>query len=62
MLAGNMGNGALHILKNHGIDVYRGCSGDVDQLVESFLQGEIGDSGEGCHYHEEQGEDHVCNH
>ncbi len=62
MLAGNMGNGALNILINHGIDVYRGCSGDVPQLVENFLQGKIDDSGEGCHHHEKHGEDHVCNH
>lgn len=60
MLAGNMGNGALNILKNKGIDVYRGCSGNVPQLVTSFLQGNIGDSGEGCHHHGEG--EHVCNH
>jgi predicted Fe-Mo cluster-binding NifX family protein len=58
MLSGNMGNGALTILEKHGIEVYRGCSGDVHQLVVSFLQGNIGDSGEGCHHHGE----HVCNH
>jgi predicted Fe-Mo cluster-binding NifX family protein len=52
MLAGNMGNGALNVLNNHGIDVYRGCSGNVHQLTEAFLQGKIGDSGEGCHEHE----------
>lgn len=58
MLAGNMGDGALNVLKNQGIEVYRGCSGDVRQLAENFLQGQIGDSGEACHHHE----DHVCNH
>src|SRR5450830_1406108 len=39
MLAGNMGAGALNVLKSNGIDVYRGCSGDVFQLAEAFLQG-----------------------
>ena len=62
MLAGNMGGGALNVLTNHGIDVYRGCTGDVCQLTESFLLGKIGDSGIGCHHHEEHGEGHVCNH
>jgi predicted Fe-Mo cluster-binding NifX family protein len=62
MLAGNMGSGALNILQNHGIQVLRGCSGDVNQLVETFLNGNIEDSGEGCHHHEEHGEGHVCNH
>jgi predicted Fe-Mo cluster-binding NifX family protein len=52
MLAGNMGNGALNVLQSHGIDVYRGCTGDVHQLTETFLQGKIGDSGEGCQSHE----------
>jgi len=62
MLAGNMGNGALNVLKNHGINVYRGCSGDVRQLTENFIQGKIADSGEGCHQHEVHGQGHVCNH
>lgn len=62
MLAGNMGGGALNVLKNHGINVYRGCSGDVRQLTEAFLEGKIGDSGEGCQHHEHNGEEHQCNH
>ena len=62
MLAGNMGGGALNVLKNHGIEVYRGCSGDVHQLVETFLKGNVEDSGVGCHHHEHQGEEHQCNH
>jgi predicted Fe-Mo cluster-binding NifX family protein len=61
MLAGNMGGGALNVLTNHGIDVYRGCSGDINQLMDDFLLGKIGDSGEGCHHHE-HGEEHQCNH
>lgn len=62
MLAGNMGGGALNVLQNHGIQVFRGCSGDVRQLVETFLKGNIEDSGEGCHHHDHDGEGHVCNH
>ena len=62
MLAGNMGGGALNVLNSHGIDVYRGCSGDVRQLTEAFLLGIVADSGEGCHHHKEHGEEHQCNH
>ena len=66
MLAGNMGNGALNVLNNHGIKVYRGCSGDVRNLTETFLQGRIGDSGEGCKSHETHkdanGKERQCNH
>jgi predicted Fe-Mo cluster-binding NifX family protein len=59
MLAGNMGNGALNVLNSQGIDVYRGCSGDARRLVETFLEGSVVDSGEGCHQHDEG---HTCNH
>jgi predicted Fe-Mo cluster-binding NifX family protein len=62
MLAGNMGNGALNVLQSHGIDVYRGCAGDVRQVTEAFLAGKIGDSGKGCKSHEQHGEEHQCNH
>jgi len=62
MLAGNMGGGALNVLNNHGIEVYRVCSGDVRQLVETFLKGIVEDSGVSCRQHEHQGEEHQCNH
>lgn len=66
MLAGSMGEGAFRVLNHNGIDVYRGCSGDVNLLVEAFLEGQIDDSGEGCkshgdHDHEHE-DGHVCNH
>ncbi len=62
MLAGNMGDGALNVLNRQGITVYRGCSGDVRQVAEAFMQDQINDSGEGCHHHDHEGEGHVCNH
>lgn len=62
LLAGNMGDGALNLLNSHGIDVYRGCSGNVHQLVQVFLQGNVNDSGEGCHQHAQHDKDHQCNH
>lgn len=52
MLAGNMGQGALNVLTAHNIKVFRGCSGDIYQLIEKYLRGEIVDSGEGCTFHE----------
>lgn len=59
MLAGNMGNGALNKLNIHGITVYRGCSGNTEDVVRSFLSGSITDSGESCQTHEDG---HTCNH
>ncbi|MBO5811278.1 MAG: NifB/NifX family molybdenum-iron cluster-binding protein [Bacteroidales bacterium] len=52
MLAGNMGEGAKNKLNAHNIDVIRGCSGNVDELVKSYLEGKIVDSGMGCTEHE----------
>ena len=62
MLAGNMGDGALYILNHHGIEVIRGCSGDVRQVTETYLEGNINDSGVGCHHHSHQEEGHQCHH
>jgi len=52
MLAGNMGDGAVNVLRSNGIQVLRGCSGEVRAVAESFLSGEVFDSGIGCHAHE----------
>ena len=51
MLAGNMGEGALQKLNDQGIRVFRGCSGEARQIAESYLAGEIEDSGQGCSTH-----------
>ena len=58
MLAGNMGDGALNKLNGCGINVIRGCSGEVEEVVKAYLAGEIKDSGTSCHCHE--GEGHSC--
>lgn len=62
MLAGNMGNGALNVLNHHGIEVIRGCSGNVNSLVEVWLDGKVEDSGQGCRQHENHEHGHTCNH
>jgi predicted Fe-Mo cluster-binding NifX family protein len=57
MLAGNMGDGAVRVLKNSGIEVIRGCSGDVQTVANNYLAGSVTDSGDSCHSHE-----HECQH
>lgn len=52
MLAGNMGDGAVNVLQRSGIDVVRGCSGDVRAVVQEWLDGQAVDSGVGCAAHE----------
>lgn len=51
MLAGNMGAGAMNVLNHHGIEVIRGCSGQTNEVVKSYLEGIIEDSGVGCESH-----------
>jgi predicted Fe-Mo cluster-binding NifX family protein len=57
MLAGNMGEGAVNVLHNSGIEVIRGCSGDVKAVANKWLDGSLIDSGDSCHEHE-----HGCHH
>jgi predicted Fe-Mo cluster-binding NifX family protein len=51
MLAGNMGDGAVHILASNGIKVVRGCAGDVREVAQAWLAGKVDDSGTGCQSH-----------
>jgi predicted Fe-Mo cluster-binding NifX family protein len=65
MLAGNMGEGAFNILNYNGIEVLRGCSGDINRVVADFAQGRVSDSNESCresHHHHGEGTGHQCNH
>jgi predicted Fe-Mo cluster-binding NifX family protein len=62
MLAGGIGDGAVNKLASQNIRVVRNCKGEVRQLVEDYLAGNIQDGGSNCasHGHEEEG--HVCSH
>ncbi|MCP4131627.1 MAG: dinitrogenase iron-molybdenum cofactor biosynthesis protein [bacterium] len=57
MLAGNMGPGAVNKLQNSGIEVVRGCVGDISVVAGQWVEGRLMDSGEGCSSH-----DHECSH
>ncbi len=57
MLAGNMGQGAVNKLNSAGIEVIRGCTGEVKQVALQWIEGTVNDSGDSCHEHE-----HECNH
>jgi predicted DNA-binding protein (UPF0251 family)/predicted Fe-Mo cluster-binding NifX family protein len=55
MLAGNMGEGAVRILKANGIDVIRGATGKARDVVVSWLAGAVADSGVPCTEHGSHG-------
>jgi predicted Fe-Mo cluster-binding NifX family protein len=52
MLAGGIGGGAINVLNSVGIDVVRGCAGDVTEVVNEFLKGNVADSGSTCAQHQ----------
>ena len=52
MLAGNMGQGAVNVLAGQGIQVVRGCAGDLTTVVENWLAGTLSDSGVACAQHQ----------
>jgi len=63
MLAGGIGSGAINVLNSNNIEVIKGCSGDIEDIVNQYLKGEIIDSGESCsehNHHHSHG--HQCNH
>lgn len=52
MLAGNMGDGALNVLSSHNIEVIRGCQGNIDDVLNAYLKGELKDSLISCDHHD----------
>lgn len=52
MLAGNMGMGAFNKLTEHGISVIRGCKGNIEEVLNGYLNGSIVDSDESCKHHD----------
>jgi len=52
MVAGNMGDGAVRVLKREGVEVIRGCAGSVRDRAEDWAAGRLRDSGEGCAAHD----------
>jgi len=65
MLAGGIGEGAIVVLQNAGIEVVRGCSGSSKDVVNQYIAGHVTDSGVSCAEHEEHhndGQKHECKH
>jgi predicted Fe-Mo cluster-binding NifX family protein len=60
MLAGNMGQGAVNKVTEAGIQVIRGCQGNIETVVKQYLTGFILDSGLICSHTD--GDDHQCAH
>lgn len=51
MLAGNMGTGAVNKLSAAGINVIRGCTGNIKENAEKYLNDQLVDSSISCTAH-----------
>lgn len=52
LLAGNMGDGAKNVLNSNGIQVIRGCSGPIEDVLASYLAGTLKDNQIACDHHD----------
>lgn len=60
LICGGMGQGAQDALAAAGIEVYAGAEGDTDAAVETYLSGELVNTGVNCDHH--HGDDHDHHH
>ena len=62
LICGGIGGGAQMALKEAGIELFGGVSGDADKAVEAFLANELSYNPEvKCDHHDhEHGEGHTC--
>lgn len=59
LICGGIGGGAQAALAEAGVELCAGAQGEVDQVVESYLKGELISTGANCdHHHHEDG--HSC--
>ena len=59
LICGGIGGGAQTALEEAGIELVAGADGNTDEVVESFLRGELISTGSNCHHHEHE-EGHSC--
>jgi len=61
VICGGMGMGAQYALKDAGIQVFAGASGDADEAVKAFLNGTLHYTQDAnCEHHHEEGEECSC--
>lgn len=60
LICGGIGAGAAAALSEQGIEVCAGQDGDTDAAVESYLKGELVDSGVNCNHHDNEEAEEGC--
>ena len=59
VIAGGMGESAMDLFNEKGIQVITGAAGDAESAVNAYLQGALKSTGAACHEHQHKGE---CGH
>ena len=57
LICGGIGGGAMAALAEAGIEVCAGAEGDTDEVIETYLRGDLESAGVTCDHH---GEGHSC--
>ena len=57
LICGGIGGGAQAALRERGIELCAGASGNADEAVEAYLKGELVNTGANCNHH---GDEHSC--
>lgn len=52
IIAGGMGQSAIQLFEEQGIEVITGCSGNPEQVVQDYLSNSLDFSAEPCHEHQ----------
>lgn len=52
IISGGMGQGAIDIFNEKGVEVIVGASGEAQAAVNSYLQGRLKSTGSVCHEHQ----------
>ncbi len=60
LICGGIGSGAQAALMDEGIEIFSGAEGNTDDVIESYLRGELESAGVNCNHHEHE-EGHSCN-
>ncbi|MDD6614899.1 MAG: NifB/NifX family molybdenum-iron cluster-binding protein [Lachnospiraceae bacterium] len=59
LICGGIGGGAQTALEEAGIELVAGAEGNTDEVVETYLRGELISTGSNCHHHDNE-EGHSC--
>ena len=59
LICGGIGGGAQTALAEAGIELVAGAQGNTDEVIETYLRGELISTGSNCHHHDHE-EGHSC--